>query len=269
MIVIFSDLDGTLLDEETYSFTAALPALEQVKRNGVPLVLCTSKTRAEVELLHQGLEIDTPLVVENGGAIFVRPNHFASELQDWQQRDGYRVLVLGAEYPLLVQALRKASMESGAVTRGFCEMTVEEVAEITGLSPDQAWLARRREFDEAFVLETPQRKRELCEAIERQGYRWTEGGRFFHIMGASDKALAVAKLMELYRAEHGEVRSIGLGDAPNDLGFLRRVDVPVVIRSRHAERMQKEIPEARVTSLPGPAGWNEAVVALLKEMKEI
>jgi mannosyl-3-phosphoglycerate phosphatase len=266
MIVIFSDLDGTLLDEETYSFAPALPALQQLKRFGVPLVLCTSKTRAEVEVLQNALQIDAPFVVENGGAVFARPGPFTPEPQDWASRDGYRVLVLGAEYRALVDGLRRASAESGARTRGFSEMTDEEVSKETGLPLQQARLARRREFDEAFVLETPERKSDLCAAIERQGYRWTQGGRFFHIMGPSNKALAVEKLIELYRRQFGQVRTVGLGDAPNDLEFLRKVDVPVVIQSRRVDQMQKEIPEARVTSLPGPAGWGDAVVVLLKEM---
>ena len=48
MKVIFSDLDGTLLDSQTYSFQAAEPALLALRKQGTPLVLCTSKTRVKV-----------------------------------------------------------------------------------------------------------------------------------------------------------------------------------------------------------------------------
>ena len=45
--VIFTDLDGSMLDAETYSFQAARPALQKLKKKQVPIILCTSKTRAE------------------------------------------------------------------------------------------------------------------------------------------------------------------------------------------------------------------------------
>ena len=47
--VVFSDLDGSLLDRRTYSSDAARPALEALADTHVPLVFCTSQTRVEVE----------------------------------------------------------------------------------------------------------------------------------------------------------------------------------------------------------------------------
>jgi mannosyl-3-phosphoglycerate phosphatase len=38
MMLVFKDLDGTLLDRETYSFQAAKPALERLRQLDVPLV---------------------------------------------------------------------------------------------------------------------------------------------------------------------------------------------------------------------------------------
>lgn len=48
MKVIFSDLDGTLLDSQTDSFQAAEPTLLALRKQGTPLVLSTSKTRVKV-----------------------------------------------------------------------------------------------------------------------------------------------------------------------------------------------------------------------------
>ena len=43
--------------------------LDALRRAGVPLVLCSSKTRAEMEPLAAAIGATGPLVVENGGAI--------------------------------------------------------------------------------------------------------------------------------------------------------------------------------------------------------
>ncbi|MFQ5696467.1 MAG: mannosyl-3-phosphoglycerate phosphatase, partial [Terriglobia bacterium] len=47
-LIVFTDLDATLLDHQTYSWAAAEPALRRLRLLGIPLVFCTSKTRAEV-----------------------------------------------------------------------------------------------------------------------------------------------------------------------------------------------------------------------------
>ena len=49
-IIVFTDLDSTLLHPKTYSFDAAMPALKLIKEKDIPLILCSSKTRAEIEV---------------------------------------------------------------------------------------------------------------------------------------------------------------------------------------------------------------------------
>jgi len=68
--IIFTDLDGTLLHPQTYSFDAAMPALKLIKEKDIPLILCSSKTRAEIEVYRKKLDNQHPFVSENGGGIF-------------------------------------------------------------------------------------------------------------------------------------------------------------------------------------------------------
>ena len=264
-LIVFSDLGGTLLDHDTYSFDAARPALERLGHAGVPLVLCTSKTRAEVEPLRAALENDSPFIVENGGAIVIPEGYFSVGIDaaDIERCDGMLIVPLGDPYAALVAALARASRESGVRVRGFADMTDAEVAAATGLSLDQARLARRREFDEPFEIIDAERAGELLAAIERGGKRWTAGGRFRHITGANDKAAAVRRLAELYRREAGAVTTVAVGDAPNDIELLGVVDIPIVMASARADEIVRRVPRATVTRVPGPTGWNEAMLVLL------
>ncbi len=263
VFVIFSDMDGTLLDRETYSFEAARPALERLRIEGWPLVLCTSKTRAEVEFWRRRLNNTDPFIVENGGAAFIPKSYFGFDLPDTQERAGYDMLRFGDEYPELRAALREASRLSGTPARGFGDWSVEQVAEAAGLGLEEAELARRREFDEPFVA--PENPEALLNAIQALGKRCTEGGRFFHVTGANDKAGAVKRLSEWYRRSRGAVTTVGLGDAPNDVGFLRQVDIAIRMRSPHDEQMRRALPGARVTRQTGSAGWNDALLELMAE----
>ena len=261
--IFFSDLDGTLLEHDGYSFDAARPALARLERHGVPLVLCTSKTRAEVEPLRAALGNTHPFITENGGAAFVPRGYFPFDLDGASPAGAYVALVMGDPYAEVVAALQRASRTSGIAVRGFSDMTDDEVAAATGLSVREAHLARQREFDEPFEILDGGRAEALLEAIAREGKRWTAGGRFHHIMGASDKGDAVRALTAAYRRRWGSLTTVGLGDAPNDASFLAAVDVPIVIASPRSDGLQAVVPRARVTTRPGPAGWNDAVSAVL------
>jgi len=266
-LLVLSDLDGTLLDHTTYAFDAARAALERLRDARVPLVLCTSKTRAEVEPLRAALDNAHPFIVENGGAVYVPVGYFPFGIEGAERRGDYAVVPLGEAYAELTRALASASQASGVEVWGFAAMTDREVAAETGLTLADARLARQREFDEPFVILEPARAPELFAAIEREGKRWMSGGRFHHITGANDKAAAVRLLIALYRRQLGDVRAIGLGDAPNDAEFLREVDVPILIASPRVDQLRALVPGGRVTTLEGPAGWNAAVLALLDERR--
>jgi mannosyl-3-phosphoglycerate phosphatase len=263
MYVVISDLDGTILDHSTYSFDDALPGLEFLSARATPLVLCTSKTRAETEYWRRALRNDHPFIVENGGAIFLPLGYFCCAVPEAVRRGDYLVIQLGASHRDLVHALKQAAGSSGCAVRAFHEMSPEEVAQFCGLPLDLAALALKREYDEPFVVLDDTRRDALLGEIEKAGMRWTRGGRFYHVIGASDKAVAVKTLLDLYRVANPNIRSIGLGDGLNDAVFLNAVDVPVLIRTPWVDKLQIAVPRGRPTDSPGPRGWTEAVRRLL------
>ncbi len=257
--VIFSDLDGTLLDARHYSFDNALPALNLIQARAIPLVLCSSKTRAEIEACRQRMHNFHPFITENGGGIFIPQGYFSAPVDP---AEGYQRITLGTPYAEIRRHFVALRERLGASVRGFADMTAEEVAELTGLSCDDAILSKQRDFDEPFVFDGAPDARFL-QAIEDAGLHWTQG-RVFHIMGKHDKGLAVKTLKALYEREHGAIASIGLGDSLNDLPLLQAVDRPVLIRHEDGSFDSRiAIAGLMKTQSPGPQGWNEAVLQLL------
>lgn len=264
-IIVVTDLDGTLLDEETYSFEDALPAITLLKNKSVPLVFCSSKTRSEVEFWRKKIGNNDPFVIENGAAVYIPAGCFGFPVANSRRRGGYDVLQLGTEYFELVTSLQKASAQSKCRVRGFHQMSTSEVSELCGLSPEVAELAKEREFDEPFVILDPDREAELVAAIEAAGKHFTRGGRFCHIVGNNDKGLALQHLLELYRRVDPRLCTIGLGDGSNDIPLLNSVNWPILIRGRWLDRLQAAVPNGRPTRSQGPAGWSEAITAILGE----
>ena len=267
--LVVTDLDGTLLDEETYDFSPARPALAALADRGVPLVLCSSKTRAEMEPLAAKLGLATPLVVENGGAL-VFPADALPVPPPGARRDGARVVVpLGVARADLVNALAEVAGEAGIRVRGFATMTADEVASLTGLGPGAASRALRREWDEPFVVEgdegsRPEHEELLAEAARRRGLCVTQGGRFHHLTGPVDKGEALRALLRLLPlAPLGQ--TVGLGDSANDLPMLEAVDRPIVMPRENGVEpaLSAALPGAERGPAPGPAGWAAAVLGVL------
>ena len=259
--IIITDLDGTLLDATGYSYAPARPALALIRERGIPLILCSSKTRAEIELLRTELDNIHPFISENGGGIFVPRGYFSAPFEAADCGD-YRLITLGTPYAEIRRRFALLRETLRVAVRGFGDMTAAEVAALTGLAPAAAQRAQQRDFDEPFVFEGEPDQRFL-RAIEESGLSWTEG-RIFHIMGKHDKGRAVNLLKALYEKGGDAVETIGLGDSLNDLPLLRAVDVPVLVMhddGSHDARI--DIKGMMKTRLPGSAGWNDSMLRLL------
>lgn len=269
-LLIFSDLDGTLLDHETYQWEEAKEALDHCRTYHVPVILVSSKTRAEIEVISSQLRLNAPFVSENGGGIFFSRDIFPDPPFgiNLAKSDNYWKLSLGIPYTEIVNALKDLERILGWTIRGFSDMTIEEIMALTGLNHQEAQLASKREFDEPFVLpeNTSLDLKILEKEIRKKGLRLSIGGRFYHLHGKNDKGKAVDRIINGYRKTNPHITTAALGDSPNDFSMLKRVGYPVLVRpSREGSPLTDRIPNLRMTREKGPGGWNEAVLDILKE----
>jgi mannosyl-3-phosphoglycerate phosphatase len=261
--VVFTDLDGTLLDHGDYSFTAAKPALELIRELGIPLVVCTSKTRAEVETILIDLGISGPFIVENGGGIFFPGDYPGLPADGFVKAGKYLCLPFGVPYSRIRNFIEEAA--HGFSIRGFGDMDVEEVSRLTGLPHDKASLAKLREFTEPFILGDEDELEALARDAERRGLAITRGGRFFHCMGrGNDKGKAVnamtAILSDILKAE---ITTIAFGDGPNDFSMLRQATIPVLIPHEDGTCEELDMEGLIHAGQPGSRGWNDAALQVI------
>ncbi len=136
--VVFTNLDGTLLDRDTYSYAAAVPALERLRHKKIPLVFCSAKTRAEQEAYRSELGIGDPFIVENGGAIFIPHGYFPFAFDYHKAASEYSIIELGMPYRKVREIMAQVRSRLGLDLKGFGDMSAEEVAAETGLSLEAA-----------------------------------------------------------------------------------------------------------------------------------
>lgn len=268
-IIVFSDLDGTLLDEN-YSFAAAQPALRKITESAIPLILCSSKTRKEIEHYRDEIGNRHPFISENGGGIFIPDGYFPDETVldrfSPSSDQSYRVIRLGTPYRELRKALVELRAEGFPIT-GFGDLTTAELAKQTGLSSHEALLCKERDFDEPFLFTGgEEEKARLFRAIRNRGL-FTTQGVYWHLLGDNDKGKAVKILSEIFRARYGSLRTVALGDSPNDLPMLENVDIPLAVQrpdGRHHPALS--LPNLEKVEGIGPHGWNSAMLALLARL---
>ena len=242
----------------------------------MPVVIVSSKTRAEIEPLLDKLPLTSRLfIAENGSAIYLDRKSAVPPGVQAQLKSGYRAIVLGRRYEEVLDALDRARKTCKARVKGFRDMTDSEVARLTGLDIDSARLARERNTPSSFTFQGSEDKLHCLKAeLQEMGMTCLEGGRLFHAMGRAGKGLATEMVIDLFRSAPGgsQWKTVALGDGPNDRDMLRCADVAVVMRRPDGTWMKYEPTPLQLVIKPGgigPAGWNESVTALLKELSHL
>jgi mannosyl-3-phosphoglycerate phosphatase len=265
--VIFTDLDGTLLDRNTYSFEPAQPALHRIRQKDIPLVLSSSKTRAEIEMYRKKLDNNHPFISENGGGVFIPKNYFSFQFPYDKELNEYFVSELGTFYPQIIEVLECIKRETGILIKGISDMTVKEISSASGLDMKEAELAKKREYDEPFIIEGGEKEVALVkEKIEEKGMNYSWGGKFHHISGKNDKGKAVEILKEFYENQFFSIFTIGIGDSLNDLPMLSVVDRPVFLKGE--DSVSPEVPPPiqnfTIVNGTGPQAWNEVILNIVQ-----
>ena len=271
--VIYTDLDGTLLDHHTYAFSEAQPTLTALLERGIPIIPCTSKTRAETLNLMQTMGIDGPMIVENGAAIWVpldwgleRPAGSDSDAHAWCHS-------FGLSRGMIRRQLAILNIEWGNRYQSLCELSDRQVAAVTGLDLESAARAKQRQHSETLVwLGTPADRNAFAAQVEALDMCCVEGGRFVHVLASGGKAEAVSWLHHKIRRERPDLeraRSLSAGDAENDVEMLEVTDLALLVRSP-----VNEPPTVRrrgglvISDIAGPAGWAEGMEALIERVEE-
>lgn len=268
--LVFSDLDGTLLDHFSYKSTPAKATLKQLKAKSIPVICNTSKTFAEVELICNELGLNTPFVVENGAAIYIPKTYFDEQPSDTTSQGDYWVKSFALTREYWLDLIAEYRQIHSVKFIGFNDLSTLQLAELTGLSESNAGLAKQRQYSEPIQwLGDTKSKQMFIEYLNNSGAKILEGGRFIHVIGECDKGKALTWLTELYKSHFGveKIHTIALGDSHNDVAMLEIADISVLVRSpvHNFPKLVKQDEVIRTTEF-GPKGWASALNLLLIHM---
>jgi len=266
--LIFTDLDGTLLDHYTYQTAPAEKVMATLKSLSIPIIPNSSKTFSEITLIRQQLDLTSPFIIENGAAVYIPVNYFPIQPKDTHLKEGYWVKTFCEDKSHWLDLLQQCGAEFKPSFQGFSDMSVDELAELTGLSIDNAVMAKQRDYGEpVHWVGNDTLKNEFIKKMNLLGAQVLEGGRFLHISGVCDKGTAQAWLAEQFIAAEEattSVETIALGDGKNDIAMLEQANVAVQIRSPvHDFPILNRTTNVYQSNACGPAGWAESINNIL------
>ncbi len=269
---IFTDLDGPLLDHRTYSYSEAEEALKIIREKKVPLILCSSKTRDEIEVYRKKFSNNEPFISENGGAIFIPEQYKGLKCKFDKIDNGYLVIEIGSEYRILAEIFEKIRKNTSVEIKGLNEFAIDQIVKLTGLNMEEALLATKRGFSLPFIVNGEEKEaKNIKNKILSLGFNYTEGTRFIHLMGSNDKGKAVKILVDIFKRNQPETKiiTVGLGDSLNDLPMLEAVDRPFLVK-KLSGNYEKRIKVENLIYADGigPVGWNKAVLSLFNTQKK-
>jgi mannosyl-3-phosphoglycerate phosphatase len=266
-LLLFTDLDGTLLNGEDYRYDAAVPLLNRLQSRQIPVIPVTSKTRSEVESLIQAIGLTGPFVVENGSAIFIPRETCPFPLPAGEDDGPYRVVQLGVAYVMARAGLKAIAQEIGRPLKGFGDLSVEQIQHLTGLAEPDAKQAKQRSFTEPFMTPKNVDSARLTAAVADMGFQVVVGDRFSHLIGPeAGKGRAVEQLVALYRPllpSGTPLTTVGLGNSPNDIDMLEHTDLAIVLPGPDGPHPRLSDRGWRIAPQPAPEGWVAAVEAVL------
>lgn len=248
---VLTDLDGTLLDRGGVLGEEARAAVAGLRRLGVPVIPLTSKTEVELRAFLAGLDLGGLGSFENGAGIVSPRGTLVSE----------KAVPIAELSALLGKLARLSGLPLVAATA----LPEAEIRRVTGLPAEKVPAMLARGFGLPFLAPDGAGEALVRAAGSLPGVRLTHGGQFWHLSGEHGKEDAVGLLL---RAGLVARPLAGLGDAPNDAGFLALCDAAVIVPRASGEAdpsLAAALPAARAAPFPEGRGWAAAVAALLAE----
>lgn len=261
--LVFTDLDGTLLDLKSYSFMQSINAIEKLKSAEVPIVFCSSKTKNEQEFYRESLGIRDPFIVENGSAIYIPKGYFKKPIPyNTYVTGGYEVICLGKSVDNIRRLLLEKRAQLGLNFMMYEDLPPEEISMITGLDLKSARRAMARDYSETILRGSLSEN--FYSEIDAKGFRSIPGSKFETVISKqANKGKAVEILIELYKSELGELETYAMGDSQNDAEMLAAVDNPFLVQRPNGE--WAELADVAVQGITGigPQGWTRVVDLIL------
>jgi mannosyl-3-phosphoglycerate phosphatase family protein len=270
-LMLFTDLDGSLLNHFDYTFDAAIPLIRELQNDGIPVVPNTSKTANEIALICSEVGLSDGFICENGAAVYLPKTITSAPSEEFDDCGDYWRKAFVEPRSHWQSILKSVPPHLEGCFKSFTELGVGGIMEATGLPEKNALLSSQRQFNEPLMwLGTNEEKSQFIEFMESKGATLLQGGRFLHVGGDCDKSTAMSWYADYFKSQtsiDGDIQTIAIGDSGNDIAMLEAATAAVVVKA--PEKPYPEINKDSAvfyTQAIAPEGWDEGVRAAINAL---
>ena len=257
-ILIFTDLDATLLHRDTFQFDAIKVYLKKLLSDGIFIIPNTSKTEKEILEFNNELGSSLPYIAENGAVI---------KGLDLLNSNLPKELILSKEKDNLTKIFEKSVPDNlQDKCKWLSDMDKKKQSLIFGLKDEKLKMALDRKYTIPFVFEgNKNEKKELYKIVKKKGLALQEGGRVINLTDKVNKAKALQVFVRFFKKKNQNVKTIAVGDNYNDLDMLKTSDFPCLVFNDKFTLDHIPINDLITTNKPSPEGWADVIkMAMVK-----
>lgn len=264
--VIFTDIDGTLLDSYLPDIKKAKKLVEKTLQNGIHLILCSSKTELEQNIIRSKIDLHEPFIVENGGATIIPVGYFNKDKIIHSKKFGKNYIIeTGGPAYRIRSLLKKIRTKHDINFKGVSDLSITELSKITRLPQEYAKRMMKRKYSETIVQIDNNDIPKFANILEKVGLKMIPGGQYFDITLGNDKGTAVKILIDIFRKEYeNNVIFFGIGDSKNDESMLSLMNLPILVQKANGSWQNLQIGNLQKVKGIGPNGWEIALEIILK-----
>ncbi len=266
--LIFTDLDGTFLDNNNFSFGKNFDVAQNLIASGHFVIFNSSKTFVEIDKLFNHHQIKFPIICETGGGIYI-PYELSDDHEPFN--NSYNTIYEATKISVIKDQITDICDDFKDEMKFFNDLIHDDKIKLSGLDSDGVILASQRVFSTLFVWSSSEaRLMELSNILKKINIRIIKGARFFHLCSNFDKGTAMQKTINKFKDTHADrdFVTVALGDSSNDYEMLKIADYPCVVKSHGNKNLHySALPEKTIfSSISAPNGWSECIEKVLSKL---
>ncbi len=258
-LVIFTDLDGSLLHRETFKFDPIKDYIVNLLNNGIIIIPNSSKTEKEIENFNKELDIDLPYISENGSSIhglnLINAN-FPNKII--LSRDKEELLkIFDIKVPDTLK--EKCNLISN--------MNQKKQEMIFGQTDDNLKNALDRKYTSPLLFNgNKAEKNKILKILNSHSLTLQGGGRVSNLCDNVNKVKSMNKVIKILRKTKDKIKTIAVGDNYNDLDMLKNSDIPCLVFNDEFTLNEIKIDNLIISNKPSPEGWADVIKKALDKL---
>ena len=258
-ILIFTDLDGSLLDRDTFKFDTIKNYVKSLVNDGIIIIPNSSKTEKEIEKFNRDLGVALPYISENGSAIHglnIINKNFPNKI------------ILSREKEEILEIFKSKIPEQ---LKNKCiqilKINKKQQEKIFGQKDSNLKDALDRKYTLPFLFKGDKKdKNKLLKILNSCSLTFQEGGRVSNLCDNTNKVKSMNRVVKILKKTEDKIKTIAVGDNYNDLDMLKNCDLPCLVFNDQFKLDQIDIDNLIFSNKPSPEGWADVIKIALDKL---